>query len=358
MDPDAILREYGRNMEALASVRKLARWATLALFSLLILGSVVLGARWLLGALPSPWGSLAVVGVVALSILVFQAVGSLLISSWGHSVDWAHASKESLRGVVSHERLGGYAGWDVQALWSQSSGQAPAALGGEEPGADGAAADACTANGRTVILLHGFLSDSTRSWGLLPAMVARMPEVRCVVLLSYKHTLWSSRRRLDEVTGALAMHLEQFGEGRRQRVVLFAHSLGGLFALRAIHELHERNRSALAFVDRVVCVASPLIGSMAAWAGLPWAWPLALRIGSSFVSTTIRQYVRVFPPAGHLVGEDDTLPAVSFIHGESDRLAGILSQLIDLPGSTSVPAEHSSINQVYNDEYVASIYRN
>jgi pimeloyl-ACP methyl ester carboxylesterase len=204
-----------------------------------------------------------------------------------------------------------------------------------------------------VVLLHGLFGSGSSSWGLLPLLLARQPDVKVVEVLTYKHSLWWLRDRLftglcNQFRFILHAVLAGEGEDAGEEVAVFGHSMGGLLALSALVDLqiNPETRARLARLRCLALVGSPLRGTVAALLTFPWIWSRRLLPGRPFLRKLIISYTSAYPPAGHIVGEEQIRPMVTVLKGIDDPIAGASEEFAGLPAVAVQDAAgtHSDIN--------------
>jgi len=201
-----------------------------------------------------PWRVGALVGAALVLFLLAQTLWAFGQYLCGYRQHWRHFAEKELYPFLDYEdRTFRMPGWHCERL-ALAKGPDP------EPPA-------------TVIFLHGFLSSTSRGWGLLPIIMLNSKRISSVYLLTYKHYLWTPGRKLKEWQRTTGYLLDRIAARENGDLIVVAHSLGCLIALRSLEETGVRTRGRL---KNLICVAAPLTGAWQARLGWPWRIPAAL----------------------------------------------------------------------------------
>ena len=337
------LRVFGDRLEGLAKTRKLVQVTLGAIMVVIVLWIdlvLINGATSRQGS--TLHGTIATAVALGLaSFLIIQGLGYVILHRLGFGVDWEWHCDRGLTEIVNcgkPEKHG--AKWSVIPVYRADEKYEPT-------------------QGVQVIFVHGILSSGPRCWGALPGILLATRKVSLVRLLSFKHTLWSSKRKFGVIEEELSIILRDSSIDFPGETIVFAHSLGGILTMRAMNRLaQEHGQDALERLKHVTFVGSPLEGSRFAPLGWPWSWPAMLKRGSRFVADTLREFVGRFPPPTQIIGEPVAYPTFSFVYGSRDEVAGSHIPLYSVPG-TQVPVVgwHTTINTVYREsDSIATAY--
>lgn len=203
-----------------------------------------------------------------------------------------------------------------------------------------------------VVLLHGIFSSGREAWGALPLTFLHSEQVVQVHIVSYPHNLFSSRKRLLATVAKFTASLEEICRSSDRQIVVFAHSLGGLIAIRSLADVFDANLAKAPEcrekIRHLACIAPPLGGSWFGFLGFFFAWLKALRPGSSFVLETIDKYYTTFLHPGRQDPAADNRCTVSFMFGMDDYVIANLHKLVDAGAIVALPTSHST--EVYELE--------
>jgi triacylglycerol esterase/lipase EstA (alpha/beta hydrolase family) len=152
-------------------------------------------------------------------------------------------------------------------------------------------------NRKLLLFIHGWDGDSQSTWQKFPHLTCQDPRFTDVDVVAINYPTFMARRNLNlaQLSSWINDHLD-FGEtGRYQRVVIIAHSMGGLVT-REIIILKDLKQSQNP-IAAVVEVGSPHLGANPARlaSALGISSPLAdeLREGSSFLITLQTEWQQI-----------------------------------------------------------------
>lgn len=152
-------------------------------------------------------------------------------------------------------------------------------------------------NRKLLLFIHGWYGGSDGTWQQFPGLACHDERLTDVDVIAVNYPTFAARRNLNvaQLADWLNPHLD-FGKNRKyQRVVIIAHSMGGLLSREIVilRSLGESQKEIVAMVE----VASPHLGAnpagLASALGISQPLTDEMAHGSSFLTTLQTEWQRV-----------------------------------------------------------------